>query len=206
MIWEINTAHFISCGVIIPGIHRRVKRIFGMLAIPVGYRRAFVFRPGLQKFYISQPSLTNSIHELEQELGLTIFHRTNRGVVLTPEGLVTVQKRHKDLNNQVIAGAPAGMVINTHVCRGNFHSTYANSGAYDPVADILFGEENVNAYYRDRQQADRGRAVGKTPAGQGDRRDRLGRFSAQPISVSTFGAGSAILKLNKTYKNRRFSL
>lgn len=57
-------------------------------------------------------------------------------------------------------GTP-GMVINTHVCRGNFHSTYANSGAYDPVADILFGEENVNAYYRDRQQADRGRAVAK---------------------------------------------
>lgn len=41
-----------------------------------------------QKFYISQPSLTNSIRELEQELGLTIFHRTNRGVVLTPEGEV----------------------------------------------------------------------------------------------------------------------
>lgn len=40
----------------------------------------------VQKFYISQPSLTNSIHELEQELGLTIFHRTNRGVVLTPDG------------------------------------------------------------------------------------------------------------------------
>ena len=46
-----------------------------------------------------------------------------------------------------VHGAPEGMVINTHVCRGNFHSTYANSGAYDPVADILFGEENVNAYY-----------------------------------------------------------
>ena len=42
---------------------------------------------------------------------------------------------------------PKDIVINTHVCRGNFHSTYANSGAYDPVADILFGEENVNAYY-----------------------------------------------------------
>ncbi len=65
----------------------------------------------------------------------------------TQEGLVEVQKVHKDLNNRVIAGAPEGMVINTHVCRGNFHSTYANSGAYDPVADILFGEENVNAYY-----------------------------------------------------------
>ena len=39
-----------------------------------------------QQFYISQPSLTNSIRELEQELGLTIFHRTNRGVALPPEG------------------------------------------------------------------------------------------------------------------------
>lgn len=65
----------------------------------------------------------------------------------TREGLVAVQRIHKELNNQVIAGAPDGMVINTHVCRGNFHSTYANSGAYDPVADILFAEENVNAYY-----------------------------------------------------------
>ena len=65
----------------------------------------------------------------------------------TPEGMAAVQKRHLELNNQVIAAAPEGLTINTHVCRGNFHSTYANSGAYDPVADILFGQENVNAYY-----------------------------------------------------------
>ena len=65
----------------------------------------------------------------------------------TPEGAVEVQKRHKDINNQVIANAPEDMIINTHVCRGNFHSTYANSGAYDPVAEVLFGEENVNAYF-----------------------------------------------------------
>ena len=32
-----------------------------------------------QQFFIAQPSLTNAIRELEQELGLTIFHRTNRG-------------------------------------------------------------------------------------------------------------------------------
>ena len=65
----------------------------------------------------------------------------------TQEGLKEIQKIHRDINNKVIKNAPADMVINTHVCRGNFHSTYANSGAYDPVADILFGEENVNAYY-----------------------------------------------------------
>lgn len=66
---------------------------------------------------------------------------------VTQEGLLDVQKTHKDINNQVIANAPKDLIINTHVCRGNFHSTYANSGAYDPVADVLFGQENVNAYY-----------------------------------------------------------
>ena len=65
----------------------------------------------------------------------------------TQQGLLAIQKSHKDINNQVIANAPKDMIINTHVCRGNFHSTFANSGAYDAVADVLFGEENVEAYY-----------------------------------------------------------
>lgn len=65
----------------------------------------------------------------------------------TREGIVDFQKSHKDINNKVIANEPKDMIINTHVCRGNFHSTYASEGAYDSVADILFGEENVNAYF-----------------------------------------------------------
>ena len=65
----------------------------------------------------------------------------------TREGLIEVQKSHKDINNRVIANTPKDMIINTHVCRGNFHSTYASEGAYDSVADILFGEEHVNAYF-----------------------------------------------------------
>ena len=65
----------------------------------------------------------------------------------TREGIVGCQKAHKDINDKVIANAPKDMIINTHVCRGNFHSTYASEGAYDSVADILFGEENVNAYF-----------------------------------------------------------
>ena len=65
----------------------------------------------------------------------------------TREGIVEFQKAHKDINDKVIANAPKDMIINTHVCRGNFHSTYASEGAYDSVADILFGEEHVNAYF-----------------------------------------------------------
>lgn len=41
-----------------------------------------------EKLYISQPSLTAAIHELEDELGITIFNRTSRGVSLTRRGRV----------------------------------------------------------------------------------------------------------------------
>ena len=36
--------------------------------------------------FISQPSLSNAIKELEEEAGIIIFRRNNRGIVLTPEG------------------------------------------------------------------------------------------------------------------------
>ena len=38
-------------------------------------------------------------------------------------------------------------VIATHVCRGNYHSTWASSGGYEPIAPFLFANENVSAYY-----------------------------------------------------------
>ena len=208
------------------------------------------------RLYVSQPSLTNAIHELEKEMNIVIFNRTNKGITLSKEGddflgyvrqvleqaamvddtyivgkigltgehsfvdhfrfakaledentvakqtipspaqflaqftmpfnrgytekyypdeqelvndIVAVYGKviddlyaagcrnlqlddctwgmFADNNNKVIANAPKDMIINTHVCRGNFHSTYASEGAYDSVADILFGEENVNAYF-----------------------------------------------------------
>lgn len=52
-----------------------------------------------------------------------------------------------DINNRVIETKPKDMMINSHVCRGNYHSTYFSSGAYDIVAEPLFGRENIDAYY-----------------------------------------------------------
>ena len=63
------------------------------------------------------------------------------------EGLEKIKKQLLDINNLAIDSAPEDLTINTHVCRGNFHSTYASSGAYDRVAETLFAKENVNAYY-----------------------------------------------------------
>lgn len=51
------------------------------------------------------------------------------------------------LNNAVIQGLPNDLVIQTHVCRGNYHSTWMNSGGYDFVADPLFTSENVSAFF-----------------------------------------------------------
>ncbi len=51
------------------------------------------------------------------------------------------------VNNLAIEGKPEGLTINTHVCRGNYHSCYATKGAYDPVAPYLFAKENVDTYY-----------------------------------------------------------
>lgn len=51
------------------------------------------------------------------------------------------------LNNLALEGRPDDLVITTHVCRGNYHSTWASSGGYEPIAEILFGGENVDGFY-----------------------------------------------------------
>lgn len=51
------------------------------------------------------------------------------------------------LNNAAIVNAPPDLVLTTHVCRGNYRSTWAASGGYQPVASYLFARENVHAYY-----------------------------------------------------------
>ena len=63
------------------------------------------------------------------------------------EDALRLQQENLDVINAVIADQPDDLVINTHVCRGNFHSTWLSSGGYAPVAAKLFGEENVDAYY-----------------------------------------------------------
>ncbi|MFC0234227.1 5-methyltetrahydropteroyltriglutamate--homocysteine S-methyltransferase [Vagococcus entomophilus] len=58
-----------------------------------------------------------------------------------------LQELYLKLNNDAIADLPEDLVVNTHVCRGNYHSTWATSGGYAPVAETLFGNENVQGFY-----------------------------------------------------------
>ena len=66
---------------------------------------------------------------------------------MSPVDIQKVSELGVALNNAALEGKPADLVVNTHVCRGNYHSTYAFEGGYDPVAPYLFANEDVNAFY-----------------------------------------------------------
>jgi len=49
--------------------------------------------------------------------------------------------------NKALEGKPADMVVTTHVCRGNFRSTWISEGGYEPVAEVLLGQLNYDGYF-----------------------------------------------------------
>jgi 5-methyltetrahydropteroyltriglutamate--homocysteine methyltransferase len=55
--------------------------------------------------------------------------------------------RYARLINSAIAEKPEGMRICIHLCRGNFRSGWAAEGDYEPVAEVLFNELNVDGYF-----------------------------------------------------------
>lgn len=65
------------------------------------------------------------------------------------EGVDTndIAKLYAKVNNLAIEDHPEDLVITMHVCRGNYNSTWAGSGGYEPVAEILFGTVNVDGFY-----------------------------------------------------------
>ncbi|CAI1097369.1 5-methyltetrahydropteroyltriglutamate--homocysteine methyltransferase [Serratia rubidaea] len=54
---------------------------------------------------------------------------------------------YADVLNTAIAGKPDDLTIGLHVCRGNFRSTWISEGGYEPVAEILFGQVNIDAFF-----------------------------------------------------------
>jgi methionine synthase II (cobalamin-independent) len=49
--------------------------------------------------------------------------------------------------NAALAGRPEGLTVTTHMCRGNFRSSWAAAGGYDFVAEALFGELAVDGFF-----------------------------------------------------------
>jgi 5-methyltetrahydropteroyltriglutamate--homocysteine methyltransferase len=87
---------------------------------------------------------------------------------------------YADLINAAISDVPADMTIGMHLCRGNFQSTFVASGGYEPVAEILFNNTNVNAYF---MEYDSDRAGGFEPL----RFVPKGKFVVLGLVTSKFG-------------------
>ncbi|TLW93068.1 5-methyltetrahydropteroyltriglutamate--homocysteine S-methyltransferase [Saccharomonospora piscinae] len=59
----------------------------------------------------------------------------------------TLHLRNIRTMNAALAGRPEGMAVTTHLCRGNFRSSWAAEGGYDFVAEALFNELDVDGYF-----------------------------------------------------------
>jgi 5-methyltetrahydropteroyltriglutamate--homocysteine methyltransferase len=55
--------------------------------------------------------------------------------------------------NEALAGRPEGMTVTTHMCRGNFRSSWVAEGGYDFVAEALFGELEVDGFFMEWDDA-----------------------------------------------------
>jgi 5-methyltetrahydropteroyltriglutamate--homocysteine methyltransferase len=58
-----------------------------------------------------------------------------------------IHLQYISLTNAAVAGRPADMAITTHLCRGNFQSSWVASGGYDFVAEALFNELDVDGFF-----------------------------------------------------------
>jgi 5-methyltetrahydropteroyltriglutamate--homocysteine methyltransferase len=87
--------------------------------------------------------------------------------------------------NEALQGRPEGMTICTHLCRGNFRSSWVASGSYDHVADALFNELEVDGYFL---EFDDERSGGFEPLRflpKGDKRIVLGLVTTKHSALET---------------------
>ncbi len=55
--------------------------------------------------------------------------------------------RYASLINQALDGRPADMFVSMHLCRGNLKGAWMAEGGYEPIAEVLFGEAKVDAFF-----------------------------------------------------------
>ncbi|KAI0555667.1 hypothetical protein F4679DRAFT_1095 [Xylaria curta] len=88
---------------------------------------------------------------------------TNLAFLCDPKMRAEAEQRHGDANalsrqyasliNAAISKRPKDMTIGIHLCRGNHRSQWFAQGGYEPVAEVLFKELNVDAYFLEYDDA-----------------------------------------------------
>jgi 5-methyltetrahydropteroyltriglutamate--homocysteine methyltransferase len=62
-------------------------------------------------------------------------------------------RQYAKLINESFGSAPADMIRAIHLCRGNFRSSWAAEGGYEPVAEIMFNELDIDAFFLEYDDA-----------------------------------------------------
>jgi 5-methyltetrahydropteroyltriglutamate--homocysteine methyltransferase len=128
------------------------------------------FRGGRKSIDIAAyPDMDEFFHDLSQAYRTEIDHLyqagcryiqlddTNLAYLCDPKMREAAQERGEDPNelprtyaaliNSVIDGRPDDLTVGIHLCRGNYRSTWFAEGGYEPVAEVLFNDLNVDAYF-----------------------------------------------------------
>ena len=103
------------------------------------------------KLYISQPSLTNAIHELEKEMNITIFNRTNKGISVSKEGEDFLSYARQILEQAAILedrykGGNGGR---KQYCVSTQHYSFADNAFVDLIKQ--FGQDEYDFSLRETQ-------------------------------------------------------
>ncbi len=73
--------------------------------------------------------------------------RFREDVVARGEDPEQLTARYAKLINAAVDGRPDNMTVGIHMCRGNLKGTWMAEGGYDPIADVIFNQVNVDAFF-----------------------------------------------------------
>ena len=73
--------------------------------------------------------------------------KARHDVVARGEDPDELTRTYAKLINDSIAKKPASMTVGMHLCRGNLKGAWMAEGGYDPIADVLFNQVNVDGYF-----------------------------------------------------------
>ncbi len=99
-----------------------------------------------------------------------------------------IAARYSTMLNRILDGKPDDLTVTTHVCRGNFRSTWISSGGYEPVAEALLADTAYDGYFL---EYDSERAGGFEPLRflpEGDKRVVLGLITSKSGDLEEVGA------------------
>ena len=140
-------------------------QMFQQMIVPANYQNT-------RKYYPTNEELIQDIGTAYQEVikqfyeagcrnlqlddctwGAIVGDAAKQRYKLLGQDLEEVKAQLLEVNNLAVAGKPEDMVITSHICRGNYHSTFFTSGPYDSVADYVFAKENVDALFLEYDDA-----------------------------------------------------